>query len=52
LTAKKGSFVDGHERQDVEEYRKKFLNRMVTLGFLNESNAPTVESRAKGCTSF
>jgi len=46
LTARKGSFVDGHERPDVVEYRKKFLRRMVTLGFLNESNAPTVEARA------
>jgi len=37
---------DGHERPDVVEYRKNFLRRMVTLGFLNESNAPTVEARA------
>lgn len=25
LTAKKGSFVDGHECEDVVEYRRKFL---------------------------
>lgn len=45
LTAKKGSFVDGHERQDVIECRKKFLRRMVALGFLNMMNAPTPDAR-------
>ena len=45
-TAKKGSYVDGHERDDVVEYRKKFLRRMVALGFLNQSNAPTEEAKA------
>ena len=41
LSPKKGSFVDGHERDDVVEYRKNFLRRMVTLGFLHRDNAPT-----------
>ena len=45
-TAKKGSYVDGHERDDVVEYRKKFLRRMAALGFLNRSNAPTEEAKA------
>ena len=45
LTAKKGCFVDGHERQDVVEYRDTFLRKMVSLGFLNESNAPTEKAR-------
>lgn len=45
LTAKKGSFVDGHEREDVVDYRKKFLRRMIALGFLNRNNAPTDEAR-------
>ena len=45
-TAKKGSYVDGHERADVKEYRKIFLRRMFVLGFLNESNAPTEEAKA------
>jgi len=45
LTAKKGCFVDGHEREDVVEYRKKFLRKMVGLGFLNEQNAPTDEAK-------
>lgn len=46
LTAKKGAFVDGHEREDVVQYRKKFLRRMVSLGFLNSANAPTEEARS------
>ena len=33
VTAKKGAFVDGHERQDIVAYRKKFLRRMVALAF-------------------
>ena len=41
LSPKKGSFVDGHERDDVVEYRKNFWRRMVTLGFLCRGNAPT-----------
>ena len=45
LTSKKGSFVDGHERVDVVEYRKRFLRRMVSLGFLNSTNAPTEQAR-------
>ena len=27
------------------EYQKTFLRRMVTLGFLNEGNAPTDEAK-------
>ena len=42
---KKGTYVDGHERDDVVEYRQKFLRRMVSLGFLNESNAPTEQAK-------
>ena len=40
LVAKKGTYVDGHEGDDVVEYRNKFLQRMIGLGFLNPSNAP------------
>lgn len=36
--------MNGHEHDDVVEYHKKFLQRMVSLGFLNESNAPTEEA--------
>ena len=45
VNQKKGTFVDGHEREDVVEYRKKFLRRMFILGFLNPSNAPTEEPK-------
>ena len=31
VTAKKGAFVDGHEKEDVVEYWKIFHQRMVTL---------------------
>jgi len=33
IEAKKGTYVDGHERDDVVEYRGKFLRKMVGLGF-------------------
>lgn len=42
---KKGTFVDGHERADVVQYRNKFLRKMVGLGFLNLDNAPTDEAK-------
>lgn len=45
VVKKKGTFVDGHERPDVVEYRNKFLRKMVGLGFLDESNAPTDEAK-------
>jgi len=45
VNKKKGTFVDGHERDDVVEYCKTFLRRMVALGFLNRDNAPTDEAR-------
>ena len=32
---------DSHERQDVVEYRKKFLRWLVGLGFMNSENSPT-----------
>ena len=31
---KKGMYVDGHEHNDVVEYSKTFLRKMVSLGFL------------------
>ena len=38
------SKIDGHEREDVVEYRSKFIRRMVGLGFINGANAPTEEA--------
>lgn len=45
LVTKKGTFVDGHERDDVVQYQNLFLERMITLGFLNSSNAPSEEAK-------
>jgi len=36
---------NGHERDEVVEYQKKFLQKMFGLGFLNEHNAPTEEAK-------
>lgn len=45
MTAKKGCFVDGHECEDVVKSRSEFLRKMIGLGFLNESNAPTEKAK-------
>ena len=45
IDAKKGTYVDGHEREDVVEYRGQFLRKMIGLGFLNRDNAPTPEAK-------
>ena len=45
MRAQKGTFVDGHEREDVVEYCNKFIRRMVGLGFINGANAPTEEAK-------
>lgn len=42
----KETYVHGHERDNVVQYRQKFLQRMVSLGFLNANNAPTDEAKA------
>ena len=44
LTAKKGIFVDGHELPDVVESQTKLLRKMVKLGFLHFTNAPTQQA--------
>ena len=41
---KKGTYVDGHERSDVVEYRQTFLMRLCAFGFLKKNNAPTPEA--------
>ena len=40
MKKKKGTYVDGHERKDVIDYRQKFLRKMVANGFLNKNNMP------------
>jgi hypothetical protein len=44
LTARKGLFFDGHERDDVVEARKVFLDEMAAVGFLHPDHAPTPEA--------
>ena len=46
LTAKRSCFVDGNKCADVVEYRQKFLQKMVGLGFLNQNNAPTEKAKS------
>ena len=41
ISAKKGIFYDGHEREDVIQSRKLFLRKMAKIGFLHFTNAPT-----------
>ena len=43
---RRGTYVDGQEREDVVEYRQTFLRRMTSRGFLNVSNAPTEEANS------
>ena len=45
LTPKKGIFIDGHERPDVVASRKTILRKMVKIGFLHFTNAPTEEAQ-------
>ena len=44
LTVRKGNFIDGHERQDVIESCKLFLQKMTKVGFLHFTNAPTEDA--------
>ena len=34
VCAKKGTFFDGHEREDLVKYRNVFLQKTTSLGFL------------------
>ena len=46
LDKKKGVYIDGHERQDVIEHRRKFLRKLVAGGFLTKEDAPTEEAKS------
>ena len=46
LDKKKGVYIDGHERPDVIEHRRKFLRKLVAGGFLTKENAPTEEAKS------
>ena len=45
LNKKKGIYIDGHERDDVVEHRKKFLRQLVAGGFLTKDGAPNDDSK-------
>ena len=40
LEKKKGVYIDGHERADVVQHRKRFLHQLVAAGFLTKEGAP------------
>ena len=44
LDKKKGIYIDGHERDDVQ-HNKKFLCQMVASGFLLKDQAPNEEAK-------
>ena len=44
LSADKGMFFDGHEREDVVKERKIFLEKMIETGFLHPGDAPTPQA--------
>ena len=41
LSATKGAYFDGHERDDVVASRTEFLKEMISIGFLHPDQAPT-----------
>lgn len=45
INKKKGIFIDGHERPDVVEYRRKFIRRMIACGMLAKEHAPMDDER-------
>ena len=44
LDKKKGVYIDGHERLDID-HRRKFLRKLVASGFLVPEEAPTDEAQ-------
>ena len=45
ITPRRGIYYDGHEREDVVEYRKEYLRKMVKIGFIHFTNAPTESAK-------
>jgi len=45
LDKKKGIYIDGHERDDVIQHRRKFLRQMISSGFLTKETAPSEEAK-------
>ncbi len=46
LDKKKGIYIDGHERPDVVQHRKRFLRQLVVGEFLRKELAPSEEAKA------
>ena len=46
LDKKKGIYIDGHEREDVVQYRQRFLRQLVAGGFLAAEFAPSLEAKS------
>ena len=46
LDKKKGVYIDGHERPDVVQHRKRFPWQLVACGFLTNELAPSDEAKA------
>ena len=44
LDQKKGLYIDGYKREDVTEYRKKFIGKFIAHGFINDDNALSEEA--------
>ena len=45
VTPRRGIYYDRHEREDVVEYRKEYLRKMVKIGFIHFTNAPTESAK-------
>ena len=44
LTAKKGIFIDDHERDDVIACRNEFICKIIKIGLMHLTNEPTDEA--------
>ncbi len=45
LSATKGAYFDGHERDDVVKAREDFMKEMIRVGFLHPDQAPTPKAQ-------
>ena len=45
LSASKGAYFDGHEREDVVKQREEFLKKMIEVGYIHPEQAPTPEAQ-------
>ena len=45
LDKNEGVYIDGHERPDVVQHRRRFLRQLVAGGFLTKEDAPSNEAK-------